>query len=120
LVVHHSHAKEATLSVSPKISALRVGTAARASGRRAVRFIILSMSASATQFSVLAPPAASMPPTSVLKISSGLTLPRWASSIAGIAVTSNSSMTRGLVSAKYASNVPLTRLGATRSRMLTQ
>ena len=77
-----------------------MGTAARASGRRAVRFITLSMSASATQFSVLAPPAASMPPIRVLRISSGFTVPRWASSIAGIAVTSSSSMTRGLVSAR--------------------
>ena len=85
-----------------------------------MRFIFLSMSASATQFNVFAPPAASIPPTNVLRISSGLTLPRWASNIAGIAVTSNSSMTRGLVSAKYASNIVLTRLGATRSRMLTQ
>ena len=90
------------LSASPNTSALRVGTAARANGRRAVRFIILSMSASATQFSVLAPPAASMPPTRVLRISSGSTLPRWASSIAGIAVTSSSSITRGFVSARYA------------------
>ena len=78
------------------------------------------MSASATQFKVLAPPAASIPPINVLRISNGWTLPRWASSIAGIAVTSNSSITRGLVSAKYASTTVLTRLGATRSRMLTQ
>ncbi len=73
---------------------------ARASGRCAVRFIFLSMSASATQFNVFAPPAASIPPINVLRISSGFTLPRWASNIAGIAVTSNSSMTRGLVNAK--------------------
>ncbi len=99
-VVHHSQKNEATLNASPNTRALRVGTAARASGRRAVRFIILSMSASATQFSVLAPPAASIPPISVLRISSGFTVPRSASNIAGIAVTSNSSMTRGLVSAR--------------------
>ena len=99
-VVHHSQQNETAVSTSPNTRALRVGTAARASGRRAVRFITLSMSASATQFSVLAPPAASIPPISVLTISSGCTVPRWASSIAGIAVTSSSSMTRGLVSAR--------------------
>jgi hypothetical protein len=63
-----------------------------------VRFIFLSMSASATQFSVLAPAAASMPPNKVLRMSSGSTVPRCASSIAGMVVTSNSSITRGLVS----------------------
>ena len=72
---------------------------ARASGRRAVRFITLSMSASATQFSVLAPAAASMPPISVLRISSGSTVPRSASSMAGMVVTSSNSITRGFVNA---------------------
>jgi len=99
---------------------LRTGTAARARGRRAVRFISLSMSASATQLRVLAPPAAIIPPINVLRISNGFTAPRWASSIAGIAVTNSSSMTRGLVNARYASTVPVTRLGATRPRTLTQ
>ena len=99
-VVHHSQKNDATLNTSPNTSALPLGTAARASGRLAVRFINLSMSASATQFSVLAPPAASIPPIRVLRISSGFTLPRWASNIAGIAVTSSNSMTRGLVSAR--------------------
>jgi hypothetical protein len=65
-----------------------------------VRFITLSMSASATQFSVFAPAAASIPPISVLRIRSGATVPRSASSIAGIAVTSSNSMTRGLVNAR--------------------
>ena len=64
-----------------------------------MRFINLSMSASATQFSVLAPAAASMPPISVLRISSGLTVPRSASSMAGMAVTSSNSITRGFVNA---------------------
>ncbi len=50
----------------------------------AVRFITLSMSASATQFRVLAPAAASSPPTRVLRMSSGSTVPRCASSIAGM------------------------------------
>jgi len=100
LVVHHSQKKEPTVNTSPSTRALRVGTASLASGRRAVRFISLSMSASATQLSVLAPPAAIIPPINVLRISSGFTLPRWASNIAGIAVTNSSSMTRGLVSAK--------------------
>ncbi len=99
-VVHHSQKNEATDSASPKISAWLRGTLSRASGRRSVRFIILSMSASATQFSVLAPAAASRPPTRVLRISSGSTVPRSASSIAGMVVTSRSSITRGLVSAR--------------------
>ena len=120
LVVHHSQKNEPTLNTSPSTRALRVGTAARASGRRAVRFISLSISASATQLSVLAPPAANIPPISVLRINSGFTWPRSASSIAGIAVTKSSSMTRGLVNARYAKHLPRTRLGATRPRTLTQ
>ena len=76
-----------------------VGTVWVASGRRAVRFISWSMSASATQFSVLALAAAIIPPSSVARISHSETWPRWASSIAGMVVTSSSSMTRGLVSA---------------------
>ena len=99
-VVHHNQKNDPTLSASPKTSAWLRGTVSRASGLRSVRFIILSMSASATQFSVLAPAAASSPPTRVLRISSGSTVPRSASSIAGIVVTSKSSMTRGLVSAR--------------------
>ena len=97
-VVHHSQKNEPTDNASPNTSAWLRGTVAVANGLRSVRFIILSMSASATQFSVLAPAAASRPPTSVLRISSGSTVPRWASSIAGIVVTSSSSITRGLVS----------------------
>ena len=100
LVVHHNQKNDPTDSASPKISAWLRGTVSLASGLRSVRFIILSMSASATQFNVLAPAAASSPPTSVFRISSGFTVPRSASSIAGIVVTSNSSMTRGLVSAR--------------------
>jgi hypothetical protein len=99
LVVHHSQKNEPTDSTRPNTSALRVGTDARANGRRAVRFITLSMSASATQFSVLAPAAASKPPTRVFRMSSGSTVPRCANSMAGMAVTSSSSITRGLVSA---------------------
>ena len=76
LVVHHSQKNEPTDNASPNISACVRGTVARASGRRAVRFITLSMSASATQFSVLAPAAASMPPNRVFAINSGSTVPR--------------------------------------------
>jgi hypothetical protein len=51
-------------------------------------------------------------------------VPRSASNMAGIAVTNNSSITRGLVNARYARNVERIRLGAAladrRSRMLTQ
>ena len=112
LVVSHSQKNDPTDSTRPKISAWRVGTDARASGLFAVRFITLSMSASATQFRVLAPAAASRPPTRVLRMSSGSTEPRCASSIAGIAVTSSSSITRGLVSATYARSVVRVRPGA--------
>ena len=49
----------------PKTSALRLGTESRTSGRRRVRFMTLSMSASMTQFSAFALPAAIVPPTSV-------------------------------------------------------
>src|SRR6185312_15305650 len=76
LVVHHSQKKEPTLKTRPSTRAFRGGTASRASGRRAVRFITLSISASATQLSVLAPPAAIIPPISVLRINSGFTRPR--------------------------------------------
>ena len=99
LVVHHNQKNEATDSASPKISAWLRGTVARASGRPAVRFMTLSMSASATQFRALAPPAASMPPKRVLRIRTRSTEPRLASSIAGIVVTNSNSMTRGFVSA---------------------
>ncbi len=71
-----------------------------ANGLRSVRFIILSMSASATQLRVLAPAAASSPPNSVFRISSGSTVPRPASSIAGMVVTRSNSITRGFVSAR--------------------
>lgn len=97
---NHSQQNDVTVSTRPKINACRVGTVALASGLRAVRFMTLSMSASATQFSVLAPAAASMPPTRVFRISSGSTVPRSANNMAGMVVTSNSSMTRGFVSAK--------------------
>ncbi|SKU52730.1 Uncharacterised protein [Mycobacteroides abscessus subsp. abscessus] len=102
LAVHHNHAKAPTPSTTPKIRALRVVTEDMASGRRAVRFITLSISASATQFRVLALAAAMTPPSSVFRMSSGFTSPRSANSIAGMVVTSSSSMTRGLVSAMYA------------------
>ena len=98
LVVHHSQKNDATDNARPNTRAWLRGTVARASGRAAVRFITLSISASATQFSVFAPPAASMPPKRVFRISTRSTDPRVASSIAGIVVTSRSSITRGLVS----------------------
>ncbi|CKU09684.1 Uncharacterised protein [Mycobacterium tuberculosis] len=70
-MAHHSQKNEITVNVNPSANAFRVGTASRAKGRRAVRFITLSISASATQLSVLAPAAAIIPPTSVLSMSSG-------------------------------------------------
>lgn len=100
MLVHHSQKNDATDSTSPNTSACRVGTVSRASGRSAVRFITLSMSASATQFSVFAPAAASPPPMRVFRIRIGFTDPRSANSMAGIVVTSRSSMTLGLVNAR--------------------
>ncbi len=58
-------ANDAAQSTRPKISALRVATACRASGRRSVRFIFLSMSASTTMLRVFALPAPSHPPIKV-------------------------------------------------------
>ena len=97
----HSHANDSTPSVIPNTSALRVGTGCFGSGRDDVRFITASMSASATQFSALAEPAAMVPPNSVANTSHGDGMPRSASIIAGTVVTSRSSMILGLVSATY-------------------
>ena len=83
----------------PKISAFRVGTRCRASGRDRVRRITASMSASTTQFSALALPAARVPPTSVASTSHSGGTARCAANMAGIVVISSSSMMRGLVSA---------------------
>ena len=80
-------------------------TAWAGSGRRRVRVISRSMSRSRYWLIAFAEPAASVPQTSVQKASrnhSGAAIPgssRVASTIAGIVVTSSSSMIRGLVSA---------------------
>jgi hypothetical protein len=107
LVVGHSHANDSAPSVTPNTSALRVGTWCLGSGRDAVRFITASMSASATQLSALAEPAAMVPPNSVANTSHGDGMPRSASIIAGTVVTSRSSMILGLVSATYARTTSL-------------
>jgi hypothetical protein len=59
----------------------------------------------------LAPPAASVPPTSVIRTSDHEGHPRWASTIVGTVVMSSSSMIRGLVSATYP---PIVEVGARR------
>ena len=74
-------------------------TSCLTSGRDFVRFITASMSASITQLSALALPAAMVPPTSTANTVHGEGKPRAARNIAGRAVTSSSSMTRGLISA---------------------
>jgi hypothetical protein len=58
------------------------------------------MSASSTQFSALALPAAMLPPKRVARINHSDGTPRAASNIAGMVVTSSSSITRGLVKAR--------------------
>ena len=57
------------------------------------------MSRSITMFVALAPPAASVPPTTVATISHTDGTPRSATNMVGTVVTRSSSMIRGLVSA---------------------
>ena len=90
---------ETTPSTTPKTSALRVGTGRLTSGRALVRFITASMSASTTQLSAFALPAASVPPTSVASTSQRRRDAALASNIAGTVVTSSCSIIRGFVSA---------------------
>jgi hypothetical protein len=99
LVVTASSTVASTPSTSPNTSALRGSTTCRASGRRSVRCITLSMSRSYQQFSALALPAASVPPARVATISQNDGRPRWASTMVGTVVTRSSSMMRGLVNA---------------------
>ena len=82
----------------PKISAARGVTVCRASGRDRVRRISASISASTTQLSAFALPAASVPPTRVASTSVRAGTSRCAANIAGMVVISSSSMIRGLVS----------------------
>ena len=74
-------------------------TAPVTSGRFLVRGIMASMSRSTTILMALAPPAASDPPTIVTAMSQIGGSPRWATTMVGSVVTSNSSMMRGFVSA---------------------
>jgi hypothetical protein len=62
------------------------------------------MSASYTQFNVLAPAAESVPPTSVAATSQVPGQPPAARTIAGTVVIRRSSMIRGLVRATYAAS----------------
>jgi hypothetical protein len=97
LVVSASQTADTAPSTSPKTSACPVGTWPLASGRRAVRFITASMSASTTQFSACALAAAPAPPSRVAQISQYDGMPRAARNIAGTVTTSNCSMIRVLV-----------------------
>ena len=84
-------------SARPNTSACRGGTWPCASGRRAVRFILTSMSASATQFSACALAAAIAPPRRVANTRPTGGIPRWARNIAGTVTTSSCSMMRVFV-----------------------
>ncbi len=97
LVVVQSTTNEATPRDTANTSACVREIWSRTSGRLLVRFITESMSASMTQFSALALPAAIVPPTRVHRTSQSDGTPRWASSIAGIVVMSSCSTTRGLI-----------------------
>nr|BFF04052.1 hypothetical protein GCM10020241_57270 [Streptoalloteichus tenebrarius] len=101
-VVPHRNRNDATPSTSPNTNAWRVLTLCFGNGRTFVRFITESISASATQFNAFALPAAIIPPTRVAKKVPSGGSPRWANNIAGMVVTSSSSMTRGLISPTYA------------------
>ena len=72
------------------------------SGRLRVRCMTASMSRSMTMLIAFAPPAASVPPTTVATTSHVAGQPRRATIIVGTVVTSRSSMMRGLVSATKA------------------
>ena len=67
-------------------------------GRRIVRAITRSMSASKTQLSAPAEPAASAPPSSVQNVSASGGMPRAAITIAAAVVINSSTMMRGLAS----------------------
>ena len=89
-----SQKNEPTDSASPEDQGVRGGTVAVASGRRAVRFITLSTSASATVQGVGA--GGRRDPTEQrVDDQQRSTVPRYASSMAEMVVTSSSSMTRG-------------------------
>ena len=88
-----------TPSTAPKISALRVETWCLGTGRRRVRRITSSMSASITQLKVLADAAANSPPIITTRMSSHGGSPPAARNMAGAVVTRSSSMIRGFVSA---------------------
>ena len=98
----HSTTNASTSSADANTSAWRGSTAPVTSGRFRVRSISWSMSRSTYMLNALAPPAASVPPTSVQRTSAVDGQPRSASTIVGTVVISSSSMMRGLVSARYA------------------
>ena len=93
-----------------KVRADRGDIAPVTRGRSFVRSIRRSMSRSTTMLMALAPPAASVPPSTVQAISQGEGRPRSATIIVGTVVTSRSSMILGFVRATYA---------ATRARVVS-
>ena len=96
-VVNHSQTVLSAARTRPNTNACDGGTCPFASGRRAVRFILTSMSASITQLSACALAAAAAPPTSVATIRGTGGTPRSARNIAGTVTTSSCSMIRVLV-----------------------
>ncbi len=95
----HSSTKATTSRVTAKIRALRGAMTPVTRGRLAVRCISLSMSRSTYMLMALAPPAASVPPSSVATMSQTPGRPPWARIIVGSVVMRRSSMIRGLVRA---------------------
>jgi hypothetical protein len=99
LTASHSSTKAATSRERAKIRAARGDIAPVTRGRFLVRFIRRSMSRSTTMLMALAPPAASVPPTSVASINQTDGSPRFATTMVGRVVTRSNSMIRGLVKA---------------------
>ena len=95
-----SSTNDAAPSATPKDSAWRGAIRPPGIGRVRVRLISASMSRSYQQLIALAPAAASQPPTTVARTSVHSGTPRAAMIIAATAVTSRSTMTRGLVMAR--------------------
>ena len=95
----NNQTKAATSMATAKTSAARGVMTPRTSGRCIVRPMRPSMSRSTTMFTAFAPPAASVPPTTVATISQTGGTPRWATNMVGTVVTRRSSMILGLVRA---------------------
>ena len=98
VVVIQRKAKAIAPRAMPKVSPAAGLIAPVTIGRDCVRFMIASMSRSYQQLIAFAPPAESVPPISVARISQVPGHPRSATIIGGTVVMSSRTMTRGLVS----------------------